>query len=169
MSSGKTHPRAFKLQGSLPEGPAGRSRGMEPARDAITGHRSRCQSYGMPRRRSASLTILEVALRPRAEPNVAALHSLLRQLIPLVGLDRSTGITQPLEPRRRHCTIHPRARVGVGGEVWIGWTARKGAHRIGLPGLASGPLKPNSPRPWPERLQSPLARMKPCFGRVSSF
>lgn len=55
---------------------------MEPARDAITGHRSRCQGYAMPRRRSASLTAPGAALRRREGPT-SPLCKHLEQLIPL--------------------------------------------------------------------------------------
>ena len=50
---------------SCPRGQPVWSRGLEPSRGAITGHRSHCQGYAMPRRRSASLTVLGVALRGR--------------------------------------------------------------------------------------------------------
>jgi len=55
---------------------------MEPQRDAITGHRSRCQGYDMPRRRSASLTAPGAALRWREDPTSSHCKH-LEQLITL--------------------------------------------------------------------------------------
>ena len=43
---------------SCPRGQPVWSRSLEPSRGAITGHRSHCQGYAMPQRRSASLTVL---------------------------------------------------------------------------------------------------------------
>ena len=83
---------------------------MEPARDAITGHRSRCQGYAMPRRRSASLTVPGVALRGRVITQRPRPANPLEQLIPpWLWIAPPVATTQS----RRAVVTEPTTRGGI--------------------------------------------------------
>lgn len=146
---------------SCPRGQPVWSRGLEPSRGAITGHRSHCQGYAMPRRRSASLTAPGAALRWREGPT-SPLCKHLEQLIP-----PWLWIAPPV------ATEHPRRAVVTEPATHGGGWYRGRGRQIGRVGRKwrlrsrSCPSKSWIPRDHgPEVLLVPSDHLKPRPGGV---